>query len=166
MATVSISSISSIKSELDRGQLVIRERQTGKTTALLEWVREHDPANMIVVCGNWNMRELARRRYCDIYPCEPQPIFQSVHSVSDRDVCGTMRKWVTDEVWPRAVMLRAFSYVGADYCGGVGTPMCMDNFSGMYLTYAENEKPELPQLSESPVFMQVSDGRTKKKGKD
>lgn len=152
-------SVKSIKTELASGKLVTRDRQTGKTTALLEFVHEHDPANMIVICCNYPTKGLIERRYREMFPKDKWPSVISIHNVSDRDVRGTDRKWVTDEVWPAAVVRKAPSYAWAEYAGGVGTPMCMDRLSGEFLSYEEHEKPESPKL---PVFAQVSDGKRKK----
>jgi hypothetical protein len=153
-------SVRSIKAELAKGQVVIRDRQTGKTTALLEFVHEHDPANMIVVCCNRITKALILCRYREMFPKDARPSVISIHNVNDSDVRGTNRRWVTDEVWPAAVVRRARSYSWAEYAGGVGTPMCMDAFSGQWLTGEETEKPESPQ----PVFTQVSDGKRKSNG--
>jgi hypothetical protein len=149
-------SVESIKKELDEGRLVTRDRQTGKTLALLEWIHEHDPANMIVVCCNGIMKSILRSRYREMYPRDPQPIFEPIQSISGHNLRGTNRKWMTDEVWPAAVVRRSLSYIGAEYAGGVGTPQCMDILSGEFLSYEEGEKPESPK---SPVFTQTSNGR-------
>lgn len=119
-------SIASIKAELDKGLVVTRERQTGKTLALLEWIHENDPGNVIVVCLNHITKDLTRSRYRRMYPQDAQPTVVSIQSVSNHDVQGTNRRWVTDEVWPEAVTYRADSYRAAPYLGGVGTRQCMD----------------------------------------
>lgn len=155
LATESLqASIDSIKAELGNGRLAIRGRRSGKTAALLEWVHEHNPGNTIVVCCNEITRDMVRCRYREMFPQDAQPLAVSIHRVSDKDVLGTNRKWSTDEVWPAAVVRKARSYARAEYVGGVGTPMCMDCFSGGWLTGEEGERPESPK----PVFMQVSKG--------
>ena len=122
-------SIDSIKAELESGGargIVARERQSGKSTALLEFVHEHDPANMIVVCCNWQMRQFMKGRYKTTFPNDPIPYFVSIQNVKDSDICGTNRRWVSDEVWPGSVVDIAHAYELAPHLGTVGTPMCMD----------------------------------------
>jgi hypothetical protein len=152
-------SIDSIKAELGKGEVVTRGRQTGKTTALLEFVRGNDPGNMIIVTCHENARQFLERRYREMYPGDYRPTFASLHRVNSQDVRGTRRRWATDEVWPRSVVNRVRDYEFAEFVGGVGTPMCMEDFSGVYLTGEDHERPESPK----PVFMQVSDKLRKKK---
>lgn len=111
------SSIDAIKAALAFRQVVLRGRQSGKTTALLEFVHEHDPGNMIIVVCNGITYDLTRQRYKYMFPQDPQHIIRSIHMVSNADVCGTNRKWVTDEVWPQAVVRKARSYGWAGYWG-------------------------------------------------
>lgn len=119
-------SIDSIKAELGKGEVVTRGRQNGKTAALLEFVHEHDSGHVIIIVCNWSQRAHTSHRYRELYPNDAQPIVVCIQNVSDADVVGTSRKWVTDEVWPDAVKERAGAYEALDYFGGVGTPMCMD----------------------------------------
>jgi hypothetical protein len=147
-------SIGSIKNELDKSQLAVRDRQSGKTSALIEWVHKHDSGNTIIVCCNENMKAIVRSRYREMFPLDKQPIVVSIHSISDHDVRGTNRKWVTDEVWPQAVIRKARSYASAEFAGGVGTASCMDAMSDQFLDYEENEKPESPKF---PVLTQNKD---------
>jgi len=147
-----------IKRALGKGEVVTRERQTGKTTALLEFVHEHDPGNVIIVVCNGMTRDWTKDRYRKLFPQDPQPIVKSIQTLNEADLMGTRRRWCTDEVWPRAVTNRCRAYEFAPYLGGVGTPMCMVDFSDAYLTGAEGEVPENPK----PVFAQVSDGRKRR----
>ena len=119
-------SIDSIKSELGKGNVVTRDRQQGKTTALLEFVHEHNPGNIIIVVPNWRMEELTKRRYRELFPQDPRPSVRSLGVVTDIDVRGSNREWVTDEIWPDVVKRKAESYAYVNYLGGVGTPMCMN----------------------------------------
>lgn len=150
-------SVIRIKRALRDGIVVLRERQSGKTTALLEFVHEHDPGNVNVIVCDLNTAHFMKCRYKETYPNDPQPSFISVQNVSDTDVRGTKRNWVTDEVWPEAVIRKAQDYEYVPFLGGVGTAMCMERFSGVFLTGFQEEKPE----SRKPVFMQMSDGRKK-----
>ncbi len=119
----------SIKSELGKGRVVSRSRQTGKTLALMEYVHENNPGMAIVVTCNGMEKERMRKKYRAMFPGDDQPIFVSVQMVNYTDVCGTNRRWATDEVWPETVVRRAPGYELAPYLGGVGTPMCMDMHS-------------------------------------
>lgn len=122
-------SIDEIKTELANGGargIVSRSRRTGKTSALLEFVHENDPGNMIVVSCNSARAASVKFQYKDLFPDDVQPMFTTVHCVNNRDVRGTTRRWVSDEVWPGAVVRKAPSYEFAQHLGTVGTPMCMD----------------------------------------
>lgn len=122
-------SIEAIKAELKNGGargIVVRPRQTGKTIALLEFVHENDPGNMIVVTCNTNTAEHMRYSYKQLFPEDAQPTFKPYHRVDNRDVLGSTRRWVTDEIWPGAVVKNAPAYELHEHLGTVGTPMCMD----------------------------------------
>jgi hypothetical protein len=122
-------STESIKVELGKGVVVTRSRQAGKTHALLEFVRGNDPGNTIVVACNNGERINSERRYREMYPDDYRPVFTCIGRVKNEDVLGTCRRWVTDEVWPDAVIERANAYETHEYLGGVGTPYCMDMHS-------------------------------------
>jgi hypothetical protein len=123
-------SVDSIKAELGeregKGQLVIRPRQTGKTTALFEYIHEHEPGNVNVITCNVRMAQLMKQRYKEQYCDDPHPSFIPLEWVNNRDVRGTTRRWATDEVWPSSVIKRAPDYEYVDFLGGVGTPLCME----------------------------------------
>jgi hypothetical protein len=123
-------SVDSIKAELGnregKGQLVIRPRQTGKTAALFEFIHEHEPGNINVITCNVRIAHIMKRRYRDQYRDDLQPSFIPLELVSNRDVRGTNRRWVTDEVWPESVIKRAPDYKYVDCIGGFGTPLCME----------------------------------------
>lgn len=119
-------SIDSIKAELGKGVVVTRARQTGKTTALLEFVRDNDPGNMIVISCHDLQRQLTEQRYREMYPDDYRPTFTSIRRIKETDMLGIRRRWVTDEVWPDAVIERVEAYGWHEYLGGVGTAMCMD----------------------------------------
>ena len=118
-------SIDSIKAELGNGKMVIRARQTGKTTALFEFIHEHEPGSVNVITCSTPMAHLLKDRYREQYRDDQQPSFIPIEWVNNVDVRGTTRRWATDEVWPSAVIKRAPNYEYVDYIGGVGTPLCM-----------------------------------------
>ena len=98
-------SIDSIKQELGKGVVVVRSRQTGKTTALLESIHENSPGSFDVFTGHVNMAELLKRRYKQMYPDDQQPNFCPYQYARNERVRGTTgRKWATDEIWPSAVV--------------------------------------------------------------
>ena len=123
-------SVDSIKAELNERegklQLVIRPRQTGKTTALFEFIHEHEPGNVNVITCNVQQAHIMKDRYREQYRDDPQPSFIPIKWVSNRDVRGTTRRWATDEVWLSSVIKRAPDYEYVDCIGGVGTPLCME----------------------------------------
>ena len=121
-------SIEAIKAELGKGCVVYRERQTGKTTALMEYIHGCAPlsADIIVVVCNLNEAYCFAHLYRELYPRDGQPCVRSIQTVKSCDVAGTDRCWVTDEVWPHAVVDRVSSYEWHTYLGGVGTSMCMN----------------------------------------
>lgn len=123
-------SIDEIKAELGLGRVVCRPRQTGKTTALLEFVHEYCSGFCYFVTCNYNMADILTRQYKKRYPDDEQPIFLTLDHLRGRGVIeGRPRCWVTDEVWPEAVERKQDSIVTLTYLGGVGTPMCMDMHS-------------------------------------
>ena len=125
-------SIDSIKAELESGGargVVVRSRQTGKTFALLEFVHENDPGNMVVIVCNAMESDHMARLYKKIFPDDNQPKFVSFQSVDGRHVTGTNRRWVTDEIWPGSVVRKSRAFELAPHLGTVGTPMCMDMHS-------------------------------------
>jgi hypothetical protein len=125
-------SIDAIKAELESGGargVVVRSRQIGKTLALLEFVHENDPGNMVVIACNVMESDHIAHIYKKIFPDDSQPKFVSFQSVDDRHVIGTNRRWVTDEIWPGAVVRKSRAFELAPHLGTVGTPMCMDMHS-------------------------------------
>ncbi len=118
-------SVDLIKAALGKGEFVSLPRETGKTTALLEFVHERDPGNVIVIVRSWGKKCMMQSRYKQMYPKDPQPSFISIYDVKNTDVWGTNRKWVTDEVLPSAVVKNAEGYRWVPFLGGVGTPLCM-----------------------------------------
>jgi hypothetical protein len=125
-------SIDSIKAELKSGGargVVVRSRQTGKTLALLEFVHENDPGNMVVIACNVMQSDRMAHIYKQIFPDDSQPKFVSFQTVDDRCVVGANRRWVTDEIWPGAVVRKSRVFEFAPHLGTVGTPMCMDMHS-------------------------------------
>jgi hypothetical protein len=122
-------SVEAIKAELGKGEVVVRNRQSGKTTAILEFIHENDPGYMVLVVCSPVIKDHTKRKYREFYPNDDQPVVVSIHQVSAMDVLGSNRCWVTDEVWPQAVIRKARGYAHAKYLGGVGTLQCMDMHS-------------------------------------
>ena len=122
-------SIDEIKSELGKGEVVCRPRQTGKTAALLEFIHEHNPGNVNIIVINFHTQHWLKSRYKELYPQDQQPWIIPIDIVNDHNVRGTTREWVTDEIWPSAVIRKAGDYEYVNFLGGVSTPMCMDMHS-------------------------------------
>lgn len=121
-------SMDRIKAKLGKGEVVCGPRQTGKTTALLEYIHEKMPLSSSIIVVTCNIMEARRlmRVYKELYPGDGQPIVKSLAWVKNTDVVGTAHCWVTDEVWPTSVVENAPDYECCTYLGGVGNPMCMD----------------------------------------
>ena len=130
-------SIESIKAELGKGKLVIRARQTGKTTALLEFVHERCAGFCYIFACNEVMADIMKRNYREMFPEDEQPIIKMAPSqlrgLGGRGILveKNPRCWLTDEVWPSAEAIASDEVTGLKFLGGVGTPMSMDQHSGL-----------------------------------
>lgn len=123
-------SIDSIKAELGKGEVVTRERQTGKTTALLEFVHEYASGFCYIVVPNSNMAHLTADKYRRLYPDDERPIILTFQYLRNQtSVVGRPQCWVTDEVWPSAAERQDEALTLLTFLGGVGTSMCMDMHS-------------------------------------
>ena len=123
-------SIDSIKAELGKGKVVTRGRQTGKTTALLEFVHEYASGFCYIVVCNSNTMALTADKYRHLYPEDEQPVILTLGYLRRQTgVVGRPRCWVTDEVWPSAAERKDPALTLLNFLGGVGTPMCMDAHS-------------------------------------
>lgn len=129
-------SIDAIKAELDHGikhnadgggHLVNRDRASGKTAALFEFLHDYCGGFCYLVVCNPVMRELTERRYKQDYPEDEQPVVVTLDRLRSRSLSkGRSRVWATDEVWPSDVMKADPEFRTLTYIGGVGTPYCMD----------------------------------------
>ena len=126
-------SIDSIKAELangdetsGEGRLVTRDRQTGKTLALLEFIHEYARGFVYYVTIDQNTAMRLQVEYHRMYPTDEQPIVLSIKTMNFMRVAGRDRCWVTDEVWPGAVKRKIPQLEMLTFLGGVGTPLCMD----------------------------------------
>ena len=123
-------SVDSIKAELRDGvRVVTRERQTGKTLALMEHIHETAGGDVRLVTFNMDMADYFVRRYRAMSPEDKLPKAIAIGFVDGSKVEGTDQAWATDEVWPEAVTRKAWCYMALPFLGGVGTPMCMDMHS-------------------------------------
>lgn len=125
-------SIDAIKAELGKGKLVTRTRQQGKTTALLEFVHEYCCGLCYIVACNANMADLIKRQYRDLYPHDKQPKVLSFGNLRGGQALGGPHCWVSDEVWPDAIVATAHDFRYLAFLGGVGSSESMDNHSGRW----------------------------------
>lgn len=119
-------SMDSIKAKLRDESLVTRDRQTGKTTALLEYVHERCAGKCFIIVPRLNVANFTSDNYRKRYPEDEKPRVLALSCISDRDALGSNLPWVTDEVWPESVAKKAPAFKYLTWIGGVGTPMCMD----------------------------------------
>jgi hypothetical protein len=124
-------SIESIKAELGTGEIVMRTRCTGKTTALLEFVHEYCSGFCYLVTCTPVMAEITKHRYKELYPDDEQPIICTLSRLRGQSglTHGRPRAWVTDEVWPSAAEQAENSLGDLTFLGGVGTVECMEMHS-------------------------------------
>lgn len=122
-------SVDSIKAELGKGEVVIRARAQGKTTALLEFIHEYCSGFCYIVTCTPVMREMIRSRYRTDYPHDEVPVvltLDRLRAEKSSKIYGRPRVWFTDEVWPEECEIEAEELERLTYLGGVGTAYCMD----------------------------------------
>jgi hypothetical protein len=124
-----LASIDSIKAQLGKGEVVSRERQSGKTIALAEFVHEQCGGFCIVITCNPNEREYFAHYYKARFGSDKKPHVLTLDSLRHACLDGGPRHWVTDEIWPSAAIRNSMSLEYLEFLGGVGTPMCMDMHS-------------------------------------
>ena len=77
-----------IKQAIREGKVVWSERQTGKTTAIMEVVHDDYQGKALVFVPNELLRGIFRRAYRDKYHGEPVPVVTAAHSTEIIDrVC-------------------------------------------------------------------------------
>lgn len=123
-------SFDSIKAELGKGEVATAERQTGKTTALMEFVHEYCSGFCYVVTCHRMEADRWGHKYRQMFPGDKQPVVVTLRGLRGFGVIeGRPRCWVTDEIWPDAAVRHCPGLGVLTYLGGVGTPMCMEMHS-------------------------------------
>jgi hypothetical protein len=129
-------SINSIKQELLAGAkaevpaLVTRDRQTGKSTALMEFVHEYCKGLCAIITCTSGMAQVTTRKYHELYPNDAKPLVLALTRLDNEVLMGRqLRGWATDEIWPSAAIRKAPVLEALTFLGGVGTPLCMDTHS-------------------------------------
>ena len=79
------------------GLMIHSERRTGKTTALIQHIREQHAGAVAVVCPNGRQAEEFRYRYREMYPMEVAPFVLGPTEIHDLD--GRNLTIYADE-WP------------------------------------------------------------------
>ena len=123
-------SVDEIKAEFAKGvRVVTRDRQTGKTLALMEYIHEQTGGDAILVVCNFREKERVIDAYQAMFPDDKQPKVIALGHVQSGNVLGRDQPFATDEVWPKDVVKKAGAYEYQRFLAGVGTPKCMDMHS-------------------------------------
>lgn len=122
--------IECIKQELGKGRVAVHPRNTGKTTALLEFVHEHAGGLVYIVTCNTSQAKHISKVYGRLFPDDDKPVVLSINNLTMKQIYGRPRCWVSDEVWPEAVCNALASFQELEYLGGVGSAISMDIHSG------------------------------------
>lgn len=88
--------IEEIKAVLEKKEFALFNRQTGKSTALIEFVHDHHGAEAVVICADNKTAGMMARLYNQKFPNEELPVFCGPF-LADRCIRGNAKKIFIDE---------------------------------------------------------------------